>query len=139
MSLAPAPKALLLLAGLALSALPATAEIYRCTAKSGAVTYQQIPCPASESVTVLDLPATFPAADPQERQRLFEREAALDRRLEAQRERDNREAVARAMQPPPPQVVPEEPQLIWALPRFPFFHHRGPTQPGRGSHMPSRG
>jgi hypothetical protein len=89
-------------------------------------------------VTVLDLPASFPPVDGEARQRLFEREAALDRRLEAQRERDTREAVARAMQPPPPQIIPEEPQLIWALPRFPF-HHRGHTPPGRGSHLPTRG
>jgi hypothetical protein len=138
MSVAPSPKALPLLAVLAFCALPAAAEIYRCTAKGGAVTYQQFPCSASEGVTVLDLPASFPPVDGEARQRLFEREAALDRRLEAQRERDTREAVARAMQPPPPQIIPEEPQLIWALPRFPF-HHRGHTPPGRGSHLPTRG
>lgn len=138
MSVALSPKALPLLALLAFCAPPAAAEIYRCTAKGGTVTYQQFPCSASEGVTVLDLPASFPPVDGEARQRLFEREAALDRRLEAQRERDTREAVARAMQPPAPQIiVPEEPQFIWALPRFPF-HHRAHTPP-RGSHLPTRG
>jgi hypothetical protein len=138
MSVALSPKALPLLALLASCALPAAAEIYRCTTKGGTVTYQQFPCAASDGVTVLELPASFPPVDAEARQRLFEREAALDRRLEAQRERDTREAVARAMQPPPPQIIPEEPQLIWALPRFPF-HHRGHNPPGRGSHLPTRG
>jgi hypothetical protein len=127
-----------LLVCLAAAALPAAAEIYRCTSKGGAVTYQQIPCAASERATVLDLPGSYPAADPQERQRLFEREAALDRRLEAQRERDSREAVARAMQPPP-QIIPAQPQLIWALPRIPFFHRHGPARQGSGSRDPRRG
>jgi hypothetical protein len=139
MAPAPTSKASLLLAGLALCALPATAEIYRCTAKGGAVTYQQIPCPGSENGTVLDVPASYPAADAQERERLFQREAALDRRLEAERERLSRESIARALQPPlPPTVEPAEPQVIWPI--APLFRaHRTFPHPRMGPRDPRRG
>jgi hypothetical protein len=125
-------------------ALPASAAIFRCTAAGGAVSYQEIACPATDSERVVDVPAQYPSADPTERARLFEREAALDRRLEAQRERDSREAVAHAMQPPAqpiPAAAPEDAPLVWGIPfsqrgqRFPHPHpHRNvrPFDPRRG-------
>jgi hypothetical protein len=84
----------------AMLAAPAGAAIFRCTAADGAVSYQEAECPAADKSRVMDLPSQYPSTDTAVRQRLFEREAALDRRLEAQRERDSREAVTRAMQPP---------------------------------------
>lgn len=76
-------------------ATPAGAEIFRCTSPDGAVSYQQAACPASSAARVVDVPSSYPNADPAQRQQLFAREAALDRRLEAQRERESREAIAR--------------------------------------------
>jgi uncharacterized protein DUF4124 len=81
-------------------ALPAYAGIFKCTAADGSVSYQELACPASDSARTLDVPVQYPQVDNTARDRLFAREAELDRRLEAQRERDSREAVARAMQPP---------------------------------------
>ena len=90
------------LAGLAalaaVLALPAAAEIFRCTSPGGAVSYQQAACPESNASRVVDVPLSYPNADPAQRQQLFAREAALDRRLEARRERESREAIARAEQ-----------------------------------------
>lgn len=120
---------------LALAAMPAGAEIFRCTSPAGSVTYQQDPCDASERATKIDVPASYPAPDSAERQRLFAREAALDQRLEAERERWSREAIAHAMQPTP-QPAPEVsagPEILWfgAPTRFP--HHR-PHRPHPFAH-----
>ncbi|HSN21033.1 MAG TPA: DUF4124 domain-containing protein [Usitatibacter sp.] len=117
----------------------AHAEIFRCTSPAGGVTYQQSPCSAREAAKRLDIPDAFPAVDTGERERLLAREAALDRRLEAQRERESREAMARAAQAPaaPPQAAPE-PAIAWML-APPFiaqrhsFGHRFPA-PRRGAH-----
>jgi Skp family chaperone for outer membrane proteins len=119
------------------AALPARAAIFRCTAPSGEVTYQQAPCAQTEDARLLDVPESYPAANPSERERLFAREAALDRRLEAQRERESREATARAAAeaaaapPPAPQA---EPQIAWILPPFLARHRHAFARHG----MPSR-
>jgi hypothetical protein len=108
------------------AAFPAHAAIFRCTAPSGEVTYQQSPCAQSEATRVVDVPESYPAANPSERERLFAREAALDRRLEAQRERESRESMARAAAEaaaaaqPAPQA---EPQVPWIVPPF-LMRHR---------------
>ncbi|HXZ48576.1 MAG TPA: DUF4124 domain-containing protein [Usitatibacter sp.] len=129
--------ALLAACCLAAGAGPASAEVFRCTAPDGSVSYQQLPCPAKESSRALDIPSSFPAPDVQERARLFEREAALDRRLEAWRERVSREEIARAMQPPaPPAAQPEESPLLWGLP-FPIYGRPGPPRPGMGRPRPT--
>jgi len=74
----------------------AGAEIVRCVDSRGAITYQEIACPASTNSERTSIPTDFPAQNLAERDRLFAREAALDRRLEARRERELREAQARA-------------------------------------------
>lgn len=99
----------------ALLVLPASAGIFRCTSPDGAVTYQQSACPASDAPRVIDAPASYPDVDPAERRRLFEREAELDRRLEAWRERESRETIARATQPAPQSTALPEPQATWVL------------------------
>jgi hypothetical protein len=114
-------------AALLASSLAAQAEIYRCTSPSGAVTYQQSPCALREEAKRLDIPENFPEIDADRRARLLAQEAALDRRLEARRERENREALARAAAEPPappePQAAPE-PQIAWMLPPvFPAHRH----------------
>jgi len=115
-------------------ALPAGAAIFRCTAADGSVSYQEAECAPTDKSRVMDVPAQYPGADPAERQRLFEREAALDRRLEAQRERDSREAVARAMQPP------EQPIPAAADEGYPLFVGGTPVfqRPNHHPHRPVR-
>jgi len=86
-----------LLATVALCATPASAttEIVRCIATGGGVTYQQSPCPEGSVAQFVGIPTQFPAPDIAQRDRLFEREAALYRRLEARRDREIQEAILR--------------------------------------------
>jgi Domain of unknown function (DUF4124) len=72
----------------------AAAAIFRCTEPGGSVTYQESPCPDSSAGRTLDVPAEYPAIDPRQRDSLLTREAALDQRLEARRERESRETIA---------------------------------------------
>jgi hypothetical protein len=74
----------------------APAQVIRCESADGAVTYQQEPCRGSERESRPAIPTTFPPVNDAERDRLLAREAALDRRLEARRDRESREAIARA-------------------------------------------
>lgn len=107
-------------------AMPAGAEIFRCTSPRGDVSYQQAACPAMSASRVVDVPSSYPNADPMQRQQLFEREAALDRRLEARRERETREAIARDAQAAAEAAAQSQQQAdtqpLW-LPSAPF-----PTQ-----------
>jgi len=132
---------LLLLGCVAAVALPAPAAILRCTSARGAVTYQESPCPPSEAARVVHVPASFPAIDPRERERLFEREAALDRRLEARRERESREAIARAAQEAAaPKAQPEPPaQVIWIGPPILRGHRFGAPHRDIASRVSRRG
>ena len=86
-----------LLVGVATLAAPASAgaEIIRCVDASGAVTYQQVACPESSKPERTAIPTEFPAPNVVERERLFEREAALYRRLEARRDRELQESQMR--------------------------------------------
>jgi len=126
---------------LALAATPACAEIFRCTSPAGSVTYQQDPCGASENAARIDVPASYPAPDSAERQRLFAREAALDQRLEAERERWSREAIAHAMQPAPaPEPEPVAGSgILWFGTPLRFPHHRPHRPHPFAHHGPMRG
>jgi hypothetical protein len=105
--------------GLAALAPAVHAEVFRCTSAAGAVTYQEIPCAGDQAVRIVDVPASFPAADAAGRDRLFQREAALDRRLEAERERLTRETIARISQPPVGEAQAPEPQAVLFVPARP--------------------
>jgi len=85
-----------LLAIAALAPASAGAEIFRCVAPGGAVTYQEIACGGSHAESRPAIPSEYPPVNEAERSRLFAREAALDSRLEARRERETREQLARA-------------------------------------------
>jgi hypothetical protein len=77
-----------------LFALPAAAQIYRCEAPGGAVTYQQQACEAGESGGAVPIPTQYP--DYREaRARLAAREAALDARLLKRLEIESAERIAR--------------------------------------------
>jgi len=72
----------------------AGAEIYRCST-AGSVTYQEIACPASADAATLPIGADFPAVNLLERERLLQREAALDARILKRAEIDAAERMAR--------------------------------------------
>lgn len=79
---------------LATCAGTAGAEIYRCT-DGGSVTYQELPCPASAGASAMPIGADFPAVNLLERDRLLQREAALDARILKRAELDSAERIAR--------------------------------------------
>ena len=80
---------------IAFCAAPATAaEIVRCVGPGG-ITYQHGPCAEAQSESRPAIPTEFPPANAVERERLLAREAALDRRLEARRDRELQEHLAR--------------------------------------------
>ena len=72
----------------------AGAEIYRCSA-AGSVTYQEVPCPAAAAGGSVAIPTSFPDANTAERDRILQREAALDARLLKRAEIDASERIAR--------------------------------------------
>lgn len=76
-------------------AVPAHAEIFRCTSDGGAITFQEIPCPPSTQAATMDIPSRFPEVNRVERERLLAREAALDARLLKRAEIDAAERIAR--------------------------------------------
>lgn len=127
---------MLALAFAASVAWPVAAQIFRCTAAGGEVTYQESPCGSSEVARVMDLPASYPEVDASVRMQLLERAAEVDRRLEARRERESRESIA-AMQAragaetaaAPPSA---EPVYLYAWPRLPArVGPRGHARPTR--------
>jgi hypothetical protein len=125
-----------LLVSILLSSGAASAQILRCTAPDGAVTYQQTPCEGRDG-RIINVPTEYPAPNVAERERLFAREAQLERRLEAQRERESREwatrlAVLAASAPP---AEPVEPQYVFAG-AYPRFARPRPT-PHVAHHAPA--
>src|SRR5713226_8498839 len=86
----------MLMAGLLLATdALASSDVFRCTAPGGRVTYQQIPCPADSAERVVDVPSQYPEVDRAARERLFQREAALDARLLKREELDTAVRIAR--------------------------------------------
>jgi hypothetical protein len=84
-----------LLAALLLVAVGgASAEIFRCTARDGSVTYQQDPCASASEGGAVNIPTTYPDYG-FERERLAQREAALDARLLKRLEIEAAERIAR--------------------------------------------
>ena len=109
------PRPLFLALALSVVAAPGWAnEIVRCKAPGGGITYQPAPCGEHEAESRPRIATAFPEPNRAESQRIFEREAALDRRLEAQRDRLSAEAIARLSRPdpaPPPPV--ETYAVVW--------------------------
>jgi hypothetical protein len=66
-------------------------EIVRCKVPGGGVTYQYGPCLGVAEESRPRIATHFPEPNKAESQRIFEREAALDRRLEARRDRELQE------------------------------------------------
>jgi hypothetical protein len=63
-------------------------DIVRCKDARGAITYQPAPCPDRTEESRPRIASDFPAPNAAESKRIFEREAALDKRLEARRDRE---------------------------------------------------
>ena len=80
---------------LAAISLSAHAEIFRCTAAGGAITYQETPCPASAQARTMDIPSAFPEVNRAERDRLLARADALEARLLKRQEIEAAERMAR--------------------------------------------
>jgi hypothetical protein len=80
-----------LIALAALSGAAGAVEIVRCKAPGGGTTYQPAPCGEREEESRPRIPSAYPERNVAESQRIFEREAALDRRLEARRDRELQE------------------------------------------------
>ena len=76
-------------------ALPAQAEIFRCTAAGGAVSYQEFPCGEADKARTMDIPAAFPEVNGTERNRLLQREAALEARMLERERIESAERIAR--------------------------------------------
>jgi hypothetical protein len=81
---------------LAMIALPAQAEIFRCTAAGGAITYQEIPCGGADKSRTMDIPAVYPEVNNAERSRLLQREAALEARMLERERIESAERIARS-------------------------------------------
>ena len=79
--------------GLAANAAVAS-EIYRCRSPGGAITYQQQPCPLASEAEALSIPSSYPDHTA-ERDRLMQREAAMDARLMKRLEIESAERIAR--------------------------------------------
>ena len=84
----------MLAAMLLLAAGMSSAEIFRCTARDGGVTYQQDPCGASTNGGAVSIPVSYPDYAT-ERDRLEMREAALNARLLKRLEIEAAERIAR--------------------------------------------
>ena len=80
---------------MAASSVVPAAEIVRCVDSGGGITYQHVACPDRTSTQASGIPTEFPEPNYLERDRLFAREAALDRRLEARRDREIQESQMR--------------------------------------------
>jgi len=81
---------------LALVSVQAAAQIYRCKDAAGAVTYQEVACAGTEQGGTTKIPSVFPEVNTSERNRLLQREAALDARLLERARIESAERVAQA-------------------------------------------
>jgi hypothetical protein len=124
----------------------AQGQIYRCTGAKGAVTYQEIPCADAEKARTMDIPAVFPEANTSERNRLLQREAALDARLLERARIESNERIAQselATREKEAKAMREAAELAAQQPVYPAYvvsppyrgprvrHHQAPLLPPR--------
>jgi hypothetical protein len=84
---------ILALAVLAAAAGTSSAEIFRCQSREG-TTYQQVPCPEEAIADTINIAASYPDYMA-ERDRLAQREAAMDARLLRRLQIESAERIAR--------------------------------------------
>ena len=124
----------------------AQAQIYRCTSATGAVAYQELPCGAAEQGGTVNIPAAFPEANVSERNRLLQREAALDARLLERARIESAERIAQselATREKEAKAMREAAELAAQQPVYPAYvagpvyrgprvrHHQAPFLPPR--------
>jgi len=88
------PLARILVAALAAAVAPVAPaqEFFRCTSPEGKVTYQQAPCPKSDSERRIDATPANPDYDPAQRERVLRQGEEAGRRLEERAAREREEA-----------------------------------------------
>jgi hypothetical protein len=122
--------ALVTLAGQAFAA-----DIVRCIAPNGAVTYQQVACPEASREQVAGIASEYPAPNLAERERLLAKEQEMYRRLEAQRDRDTQVEMARQARAAAEARAMAEAAAAAANAAEPYYV-AWPSYPVRPSHRP---
>ena len=115
-------------------------DIVRCRDAKGAITYQPSPCPDRTEESRPQIPASYPEPNKAESQRIFEREAALDKRLEARRDRETQEQQMRearaereAERERAAQIAAAQQQQQYVI-AYPLWRGYGPARPVQ--HLP---
>jgi len=131
---------------LALASVQAGAQIYRCKDAAGAVTYQEVACAGTEQGGTTRIPSVFPEVNTSERNRLLQREAALDARLLERARIESAERIAQselATREKEAKAMREAAELAAQLPVYPAYvigpayrgprvrHHQAPLLPPR--------
>jgi len=131
---------------LALASVQAGAQIYRCKDAAGAVTYQEVACAGTEQGGTTKIPSVFPDVNTSERNRLLQREAALDARLLERARIESAERVAQselATREKEAKAMREAAELAAQQPVYPAYvagpvyrgprvrHHQAPFLPPR--------
>jgi len=131
---------------LALASVQAGAQIYRCKDAAGAVTYQEVACAGTEQGGTTKIPSVFPEVNTSERNRLLQREAALDARLLERARIESAERVAQselATREKEAKAMREAAELAAQQPVYPAYvagpvyrgprvrHHQAPFLPPR--------
>ena len=123
-------------ASLAVQGAGAAQDIVRCKDARGAITYQPSPCPDRTEESRPQIPASYPEPNKAESQRIFEREAALDKRLEARRDRETQEQQMRearaereAERERAAQIAAQQQQYVIAYPLWRGYGYGGPPRP----------
>ena len=126
--------------------MQACAEIYRCKGPGSAVSYQELPCAGAEQGGTVNIPAVFPEANSVERNRLLQREAALDARLLERARIESAERIAQselATREKEAKAMREAAELAAQQPVYPAYivgpayrgprlrHHQAPFLPPR--------
>jgi hypothetical protein len=123
----------------------ACAGVIRCTAPDGSVTYQDSACPGGAKMQATDIQTDYPPPNDAERARILQREAELERRLEARREKEDQLAAMRMASAPASPPVPQEYDEVYPV-YYPALginrpHPRPPHRPHpapRASNLPMR-
>jgi hypothetical protein len=123
----------LLLALAALSGAAVANDIARCRDPRGAITYQPAPCPELTEESRPRISMAYPEPNKAESQRIFEREAALDRRLEARRDRELVEQQMREARAERERLAllaaQQQPQYAIAYPLWRGYGYAGSARP----------
>ena len=116
----------------------ASAEIFRCQSSGSAVSYQQMPCDEKALGGPSNIASEYPPVNARERERIFEQEAAMYKRLEAERDRLAQLAVVRAAaQPAPPPPADESAGTFYYPAYGPLSMRRFMVRGSRGGPTPT--